>query len=335
MYYLLRILSASTLFACLATAQSGYTITDLGTLRCGATSTASAINDRGEIVGSVTIPISADCAEYHDGGLIHGEQAFIWRGAMERLPWAGDGFSRALAINNRGDVVGIWSNNRIHAVLWENNGQVQQLEPRIGGEGWARGVNDAGQIVGQRLSAAGKWTAFLLDPKKGVADLDAWPGASDAWAINARGQVIGQYSTPDRIARAFLWDDGVTTDLAAAEPRGINARGQIAFSMVIPPPSFGFHAVLWERGALTDLGNFGEGGTGVNGINARGQIVGAYDTRDHTYAFVWEQGAITTLPSLGGNQSEARAINERGEIVGWSNLPSGLWHAVLWRPVTH
>jgi len=93
------------------------------------------------------------------------------------------------------------------------------------------------------------------------------------------------------------------------------------------------HAVLWYRGAITDIGNPGLGGpnNAGYGVNEWGQASGLAetDTSDPngedfcgygTYLiclpFVWQNGVMTSLPTLGGNNGEAGLINNRGEIAG-------------------
>src|SRR4051794_10268676 len=51
-----------------------------------------------------------------------------------------------------------------------------------------------------------------------ITDLGTMGGvSSEAWRINNRGQVIGSITlTPDRLTfHAFLWQDGVVTDLGS------------------------------------------------------------------------------------------------------------------------
>lgn len=82
------------------------------------------------------------------------------------------GISEALAINDRGQIVGL-SSNRLgiegiqHATLWEN-GQIVDLNDLIpAGAGWtlelASGVNNRGQIVGYGVHD-GRTQPFLLTP---------------------------------------------------------------------------------------------------------------------------------------------------------------------------
>jgi probable HAF family extracellular repeat protein len=84
------------------------TMMDLGALPGGVHSAAYGINNRGEIVGQSEV----------DRWTSH---AFLWRdGAMVDLGTLDDDFSRAEAINERGDIVGLGfdSSGEKRAVLW-------------------------------------------------------------------------------------------------------------------------------------------------------------------------------------------------------------------------
>ena len=62
----------------------------------------------------------------------------------------------------------------------------------------------------------------------------------------------------------------------------------------------------------------------MQGINARGDTVGFYDT----HGFLLQQGALTTIDFPGAFSTEAHGVNPTSDIVGLYNTPSGL-HAFL------
>jgi len=124
----------------------------------------------------------------------------------------------------------------------------------------------------------------------------------------------------------------------------INDRGQIVGISGECDQAVGrrtaIHAVLWENGRVTDLGNIG--GTSWNtptAINARGDIVGFAGTDPDdldgifTHAFVKPRhGPMRDLGVLPGDiSSTASGINARGDIVGYSNDAEGNIRAVLWQ----
>lgn len=127
---------------------------DLGTLGGGA-SGARDVNDLGQVVG-----MSADA---------NGQPlSFIFDDAMHALP--GPGYSSAVAINNRAQVVG--SAEGTYGYLLEA-GVYTRLDtlPAVVAKGWRHleptGINDKGWIVGTATASNGDLRAFLLVP---VAD---------------------------------------------------------------------------------------------------------------------------------------------------------------------
>ena len=129
-------------------------ITDLGTLG-GVYNHPTAINDRGQVVGSSYLTASEE------------RHAVLWEGGkitdLGTLP-SGD-FSFAFGINNRGQVVGLSNSasGEAHAVLWEN-GKMTDLGTLPGGEdfsSFASGINNRGQVVGNSSTASGEFHAVL------------------------------------------------------------------------------------------------------------------------------------------------------------------------------
>jgi uncharacterized membrane protein len=56
--------------------------------------------------------------------------------------------------------------------------------------------------------------------------------------------------------------------------------------------------------------------TSVQGINARGDIVGSYTRGGVTHGFLLSDGVLTTIDYPGASSTDARGINARGDIVG-------------------
>jgi probable HAF family extracellular repeat protein len=125
---------------------------DLGTLG-GGTSSGAGIDDRGDVVG-----MSFDASSQ--------PRAFIFDGAMRALDGA-PSYSGAIAINNRGQVIG--SGEGVYGWLVEG-GQYTQLSqlPAVAARGWTHleptGINDRGWIVGTGTDPDGNLRAFLLVP---------------------------------------------------------------------------------------------------------------------------------------------------------------------------
>jgi probable HAF family extracellular repeat protein len=109
-----------------------------------------------------------------------------------------------------------------------------------------------------------------------------------------------------------------------------------------PPPGCDQHAFLWRDGVMTDLGTFGGPNSGVSfwgrRPNERGEVAGAAQTSTPDPAgedycafinnfgsespapfqclpFVWQDGVMTALPTVGGNGSAVQS-NNRGVVAG-------------------
>ena len=271
--------------------------------RCEVGSTAAALNERGRVVGSISVERGRDTFGF--GGRV----AFTWaKGRLTRLgALPGRTYSRARDLNERGDVVGAsyavsaeTGEVRTRAVLWRGGKTIDvgALPGRDMSEAVA--INERGQVIGNGSEA------FLWQNGKTNA-LGTLPGQqySGAVAINDRGQVVGTSGS------SFRNDRGDTI-------------GQSA------------HAFLWQDGSMTDLGVVpGDLASHAVAINNRGQVVGVSHGDSTQTAFVWEKGKLTGLPKLPrGGMSAPTAINDRGQIVGWCGGRQGedrhVEHAVVW-----
>jgi len=98
------------------------------------------------------------------------------------------------------------------------------------------------------------------------------------------------------------------------------------------------HAVLWENGGVTDLGNLGALFWNTpTAINQQGDIVGfagAPDDPDGAFlqAFIWTvEDGMQPLGFLPGDvHSEAYGINENRQVVGLSCDADGNCRAFIW-----
>src|ERR1700723_1297428 len=145
---------------------------------------ASAINNRGQIVGiSETTVLDSGCPPGKPGKII---SPALWeKDEVRALPTvAGDPDGFVQGINDRGQAVGssgTCTNIATHAVLWENDTafQLADLGP-TGGAAYA--INDHGQIVGYVTSADGTTIVASLWQNGGVTGLPILPGDSAAFA---------------------------------------------------------------------------------------------------------------------------------------------------------
>jgi probable HAF family extracellular repeat protein len=123
-------------------------MTDLGTRRGDGCSAASAINDRGQVVGW-----SGSCG--HNTGKRGLYRAVLWsRGKIRNLGTLGNRSSDATGINERGQVVGnTYTRKRVpdHAFLW-SRGRMSDLGSLYGTlcciDSTATAINKSGRVVG-------------------------------------------------------------------------------------------------------------------------------------------------------------------------------------------
>jgi probable HAF family extracellular repeat protein len=225
---------------------------------------ASAINNRGQIVGiSETTVADSGCPPSKPGRTI---SPVLWeRGEVRPLPTVvGDQDGFVQGINDRGQAVGssgTCTNISIHAVLWENDTAIPL--PDLGSAGNAAyAINDHGQIAGYVQSPDG--TTFHAAVWQHAANgaptrVDILPGdfAAFATGINNRGQVVGSdFDSSFSWSHGFIWKNDVTTDLNTLIPAdsnlfiiaasNINERGQISgmATVVTGPDAGNIHAIL-------------------------------------------------------------------------------------------
>jgi probable HAF family extracellular repeat protein len=247
----------------------------LGTLAGGDYSSASAINDLGQIVGSSNTATSL--------------VPFIWKPAsgfqgIALLP--GDKCGQAFGINKTGHVAGYSSGiNGTRAFLWIEGTGVRDLGALPGGaSSRARGLNNSDEVVGTSASPAGD-RATLWTNTGQIRDLGTLPGdsSSEAVAINNSGTVVG-YSIGPRGPRAFLW-----TAASGMQDLGVLPGGEVSRALDVndldcvvgssTDSSGDDRAFIWTKNdGMKDLNSAAAAGLGLlfaeaHAINNLGQIV--------------------------------------------------------------
>lgn len=93
-----------------------------------------------------------------------------------------------------------------------------------------------------------------------------------------------------------------------------------------------YQAFLYSNGVMTNLGSLGGRGCKAEGINDAGQVVGsAAITAGDEHAFFYNAGQMIDIGTLGGNQSAAAAINNSGLVTGFSIAADGSRHLFTWQ----
>jgi probable HAF family extracellular repeat protein len=191
----------------------GREMRDLGTLG-GTDSSAYAINDADQVVGSALIAAPAS-------------HAFLWEaGAMRDLGTLGGNNSSAWAINNAGQIIGQASlpgEGASHAFLYDSAG-MHDLGTLGGVQSSAKSINASGQIVGWSLTEGKKFESLrpFLYQDGHMIDLNSLLPPGSGWAltsanaINDAGQIVGEGTVKGQ-RRGFLMTPGV--DARAVPPR--------------------------------------------------------------------------------------------------------------------
>jgi probable HAF family extracellular repeat protein len=226
------------------------------------------------------------------------------------------------AVNTSGDTFS-------HAVMWDEAGQLIDLDPGRDRDSIAMGINNNNDAVGKVfgvgpvLFSQGNITN-LRDQKKKV---NASARAED---INDNGLIVGCAKD-----QPVQWNNSTNAKVVPGTPRRTtgcaitaNNSGDIVGNAVISGKG-NQRAVLWRDGNMIDLGVLpGHESSSAIGINELGQVVGSSTDLDgsngnETHPFLWDNGVMIDLGMLTGNNGSAADINDAGEIVG--SAPGPFW----------
>src|SRR5271165_6502428 len=198
--------------------------------------TAYAINDAGQIVGRH----SAGNNAFHAFAYLNGQTT--------DLGTLGGANGEALALNKNGQIVGDSdiSEGPAHAFVFDHS-KLKDLGtlPGFDNASYARGINNAGDIVGESDSADQK-RAFLFTRGQ-LVELDklaenlsevGFDSLDVAYGINDKGWIVGYGSTSDNLTAAFV-----------AVPEGRSKQGQ-----AVPPQPR--HSGQGQQGSESDEGDY-------------------------------------------------------------------------------
>ncbi len=312
---------------------------------------ANAVNNKGEVVGTWDT--------YQGENIADGvSNAAIWyRGKVRLIPRLGDASQCAgICLSDNGWLGGSAGNTYIdpvenpsYAVVWKasaikNPVRWQGQLPSLSSDS-VLSVNRRGQAVGTASASCTGEMQLVADgpvPYRSESHASFWDGQKmqdlgegEACGINENGQIVGTQNK-----NIVLWQNGSAYRLGEGKATAINNRAQIvgkspfgsAEAEESDTASHSFHAMLWEKGALKDLGTLIDNwNSAAAAINDRGQVVGNsaykgdYNRPGDARAFLWQAGKMHDLNTLISKHSgwvlyDARSINNKGWIVGMGTL---------------
>ncbi|HEX6641553.1 MAG TPA: hypothetical protein VF215_10600 [Thermoanaerobaculia bacterium] len=249
--------------------------------------------------------------------------------------------SFAMAISNRGEIVGASTNaaGAQRAVMFEPG--IVEIPTATGFLGSvANDINDRKMVVGQSPSGGFRYTLA-----GGLVLLGAGTGA---YAANTANDIAG-YGTPGGIQRAVIWWGGSTppTYIGALGTGNSSGTRDIADSKSavgwsrFSTSSAHSHAFLRATTTMIDLGTLGGLHSSADSLVVLGwpdpayvatHVVGFSEiAAGNIHAFYWNAGTMTDLGTLPGDvESRALCINSSKVAVGYSKKSTGAMRAVLW-----
>jgi probable HAF family extracellular repeat protein len=171
---------------------------ELAPLPGDSTSAATAINDRGQVVG-----ISGDCGVAV--GSVSAKHAVLWQNGVpiDLGNIGGNAWNTATAINNQGTIVGFANTapgtaKSYEAFIWTKSGGMKSLGKFAdASRSAAFGINEKGQIAGLAVGGGPFGIRPVLWENNSMTDLNslALPGSPYmllAGDINQRGVIVGE-----------------------------------------------------------------------------------------------------------------------------------------------
>jgi probable HAF family extracellular repeat protein len=302
-----------------------YTVTDLGTLPGGNFSQPFFMNRYGLVSGSSSLPDGNQHATLWLEGLkgdigapgLGGPNSIAF-GDNERFQAAGEAESSTSDPNGE-DFCGFGTHLTCLPFLWRD-GEMVQLPTLGGNNGVAMTISNRGEVAG---------FAETLTPDPGCPAPQVLHFKPVVWESAVIHQLPTIGGDPDGVAQEMNDDGQVVGGSGTCATFNTN----LLYNLVP------VHALLWEKGQATDLGNLG-GQTGQAGgnialdINNQGQVVGNSDLPGDTtfHAFLWtKRTGMRDLGTLSGDvASLSISINDAGSVIGASLDANFNPRAFLW-----
>lgn len=264
----------------------------------------------------------------------------------EDLGCISDGQCFSRAINESGWVSGYGdapNGMSQHGFAWDgvDLAHIVPLNYPNGGQIWAYGMNDFGDVVGYSSNGGLSIHAFLWnDGQLNDLGTPTWATVdfSRAEDINNNGWVVGMAGGVPYDLRGFIkhgttWDQIPTFGGNESRAYAINDLNDVVGWTRNEEGKFRAFAI--PNGNLkfmTDIGDLGGGAAEAFDVNNNRVIVGQSKVDDtYFHAFAWSQSlGMKDLGTLGGNESYAWAISDSGIVVGKSQVLEGGTHGFIY-----
>ena len=256
-----------------------------------------------------------------------------WAHPEYRVTVMGPANSAATDINKAGVVVGnyAFSPTATHGFLNRGRGLVD-LGALGGTSSTATAINDKGEVLGNWTNASGQRGFIYYAGKQ--RDIGILPGHYSIFTdINNRGYITvidGQRSLLRAPNGKYTDIGSLPVDNPLTNAFALNNRNHITGqSGPLVFPDQPFRAIVWIKGVMRDLGDFGFDINSGLDINDRGQITGfaSLPVGLHTrHAFLYSNGRLIDIDGRRDSDvdsSSGEGINNYGHVVGNSNHLSG------------
>lgn len=305
---------------------------DLGTVPGAVGSTATAVNDRVQVVGTVY---------FGDGQ--NERHPFLWQNGVMRDLGSFEGLiAEAVDINNAGQVLiqGVTSvfgsllGGKVHGYVWRS-GQIQHIGTRDDIIEPVE-INDRGEVLANRYTTPLVSRPVLWRSGK-LVDLDLLPAGTSAhgWDLNERGDVLGSAVDAQGTSQPVVWFAGRPSPVLLGVPGGrssaINDQGEVAMNVPGTAPH-DLEAVLWKQDTIRDRAPMSSYATGINNHGVVTGSTPGTPEPDPLHAFTWSQGRVTVLPTPQGFlHTSALQINDQEQVRGVAVSAWEETRPVVWR----